>query len=616
MLLFAWARAALAAAGSPAANDNWAAATPLTGATAIVTGNTAGATAEAGEPAVPGNTAGQTVWWTWTAPGDGLLALEVEESDFSTAVAIYAGEALSSLQLRSSNASVWGNCWSTETRMRPKLQATVEAGRRYFIAADWNRFVPVAPGFPGIDQPACVECPPVEPPPMGGAVAFALKFQPAPANDRLAAAVDLVGDLGEAAADTASAGTELGEPGGLYRTVWWKWVAPRSGWLSLGADVPAAKPAPSAETLEARLPVPAYDHPLGWPAGTVIPIGSPTNGGSGGGGGGSTTGVIFIGGGGGGGGDLINCFQLVEQNPQPSFEPALKVFAGDSLPELRLVAVGTPSQTFRTRVEAGTTYRFALGSQTDAGGPASFKFRLTAPENDDFSQRIAISGVEARATGHLAGATQEPGEPNHLSGASGHSAWWTWTAPDDGLADWTVTSTNFTPVLAAYHGLELTALSRIPAGNSPSNLNFRVKAGERVQLAVDALGAEGEGDYTLALKVEPLAPELDSAPTRLIDGSTQFRVNHLRGRGFLVFGSGDLQGWQFLWAGVVNSDAAVFRDFAAIGTGVRYYVVRLALPGEEQWFVPPPASGPESVPMETRERRPPSGKHPSRYQIP
>ena len=119
------------------------------------------------------------------------------------------------------------------------------------------------------------------------------------------------------------------------------------------------------------------------------------------------------------------------------------------------------------------------------------------------------------------------------------------------------------------------------------------------------------------MSLKPLAPKLDSAPTRLPDSSAQFRVNRLRGRGFLVFASGDLQSCRFLWAGVANSDAAVFRDFTAIGTETRYYVVRLALPGEAQWFVPPPpASGSESLPNESRERRPFTGERAGRYQIP
>lgn len=600
------------------ANDAWAAATPLEGVSAIAAGNTAGASREAGEPAVPGNTAGQTVWWSWSAPGDGLLTLNAEETGHSTAVAIFTGDTLEALQLRGANASFWGDCWGSEARMRPRLQTTVEAGRRYFIAADWNRYVPVGSGLPVIDFPICLECPPVEPVPVGGPVSFALEFQPAPANDRLAEVAELAGNYGELSADTSSAGREADEPAGLYRTVWWKWVAPHSGWLSVGAEVPAAKPTPSTETLQARLPVSAYNHLLGWPAGMVIPIGAPTGDSASGSSSGSfdmaieSVGLTVT----------TVCNGMFEWSPLPVFTPALSVFRTDSTGLVACLSRVPLTETNRVRVEAGATYHFALGSQTDAGGTAAFKFRLTAPENDDFSQRIPISGVEAKATGHLVGATRETGEPGHASNAAGHSAWWTWTAPDDGLADWTATSTDFAPLLAIYRGTELAGLNRIAPGSVGSSVNFRVRAGETVQLAVDAVGAAGstdEGDYTLSLKLEPLAPELDSAPTRLTDGSAQFRVNHLRGRGFLVFGSDNLSNWQFLWAGVVNSDAAVFRDFTAIGNATRYYVVRLALPGEERWFVPPPVppvSDPESVLAAPPGRRPPTGKPPSPYQLP
>ncbi len=560
------------------------------------------ATHEPGEPVVPGNTAGQSVWWSWTAPGDGQLTLTVAEDNYSTALAVFAGEDLGSLQLLGGNQSIWGNFLGHEVRMRSQLSVTVVAGQQYHIAADWNSYVPVATGVPPtgiivISAPPPDYSLPTYPPPalpsVGGPVMFRLGFVPAPANDAFAQAGDVSGNQAELAADTTGSNREPGEPDGLFHTVWWRWTAPRSGLLDFGTGVPAPKPAPTTTTVRARLPVPAYDDPLGWPAGVVIPIGNPTNsGGYGGGTYGSVT-VTYTYNGGGGNYGSVGSDSLYEWNPPPPFTPAVRLFAGESLPELQLLAGGLLALTNQVGVVGGQTYYFALGSLTDAMGPATFQFQLTAPENDNFADRISISGVEASATGHTVGATMEPGEPS--LGPASHSTWWTWTAPDDCVAEWTVASTNFWPFLAVYHGSTLNSLERVAL--SGGDLTVRVARGDVLQLEVLEFpipGSHAEGDYTLTLKAEPLAPELAAAPLKQADGSRQFRINHLRGRGILIYAAADLLGlspWSSsapIWAGVVNADSATFVDHTAVGVESRYYLVRLAQPGDEKRFIPPP----------------------------
>ena len=576
-------------AGAPPLNDRFADAIPLAGAPVSATGSTAEATHEPGEPVVPGNTAGQPVWWTWTAPGDGLLTLTVAEDNYSTALAVFDGADIASLQLLGSNQSIWGNFLGHEVRMRPQLSVTVTAGHPYHIAADWNSYVPVGSAGAPIGT-VCPTCPPPILPPVGGPVAFTLGFVPAPANDSLANARGVSGNQAALTADTTGSSREPGEPDGLFHTVWWRWTAPRSGLLDFGTAVPAPKPAPTTTTMRARLPVPTYNDPLGWPAGAVIPIGSPTNSGGGWDNSGSigsvSVGVIYT----YNSGTVYDVSTLTERNPLPPFTPAVRLFTGPSLGELQLLAGGPLAQTNHARVEGGQTYYFALGSLTDAMGPAAFQFQLTAPENDNFADRMTITGVEAAATGHTVGATVEPGEPA-LSPAS-HSTWWTWTAPDDCVAEWSVAGTNFLPFLVAYHGSSLTTLQRVATGGG--GLTVRVAQGDVLQLEVLELpfpGSPAEGDYTLTLKAEPIAPELAAVPQKRTDGSQQFRVNHLRGRGILIYAAanfGGWPGWQPLWAGVVNADSATFVDHTAVGVESRYYLVRLAQPGDEKWFIPPP----------------------------
>jgi hypothetical protein len=570
---------------TPPLNDRFHDAIRLTGTPATAASTTSGATHEPGEAAVPCNTAGQTVWWTWTAPASGLLRLSVaEDAVFSTALGVFAGDAVDSLELLASNRSDWGiTCVGAETRMRGQIEVTVTGGHTYHVAADWHTYRPA--GYLGLpDIAPCVDCPS---PVLGGPVSFSLEFIAAPTNDTWAAATSVTGNHATLGADTAGAGIEPGEPNGLFHTVWWSWTAPRSGLLAFGNNLPAPKPAPTAATLQAHLPTPAYDNPLGWPAGVVIPIGTPNHDGTGG----DSTGVIIQTG--GGVIDIfppVQCGVAVELNPPPPFLPAVRLFSGPSLDHLTPLGGGSVTNAYTARVEAGTTYFFALGSTTPAMGMAAFEFQLTAPENDNFAARLPLTGTVADATGHNVGATVETSEPVLAPGAAGHSVWWTWTAPDDGLAEWTVTSTNFNPTLALFRGGSLSSL-QLEGSSATGSLIQRVAAGETWQLAVDGTAGHEEGDYGLALKVEPLAPELASPPTRQADGSRLLRVDHLRGRGILIFAASELSAWAPIWAGVVNADTATFRDYTAQASDSRYYVVRLAVPGEEHWFIPPPAPG-------------------------
>ncbi|HKS35732.1 MAG TPA: hypothetical protein VJW76_00985, partial [Verrucomicrobiae bacterium] len=96
LLLFA----ALPVLGQPA-NDNFADRTILTGTEISVTGSNVGATREDGEPNAngPGSIVQyvNSVWWSWTAPTNGLVVLQTGASDFATVVEVYTGSALANL---------------------------------------------------------------------------------------------------------------------------------------------------------------------------------------------------------------------------------------------------------------------------------------------------------------------------------------------------------------------------------------------------------------------------------------------------------------------------------------------------------------------------------------
>ncbi len=92
------------AIGTVPANDNFANATVLTGATASVTGSNALATRESGEPVLtyststgPKSATGSTVWYRWIAPATRRYAVSVSNAAFDPVVGIYIGTTLNAL---------------------------------------------------------------------------------------------------------------------------------------------------------------------------------------------------------------------------------------------------------------------------------------------------------------------------------------------------------------------------------------------------------------------------------------------------------------------------------------------------------------------------------------
>lgn len=88
------------AAGARPANDDFASAARLTSGVALSGQTTAGATAEAGEPSILSdsgeNGPNQTVWYTWTAPTDGVALWDITGSNIAAA-GLYTGRSIGAL---------------------------------------------------------------------------------------------------------------------------------------------------------------------------------------------------------------------------------------------------------------------------------------------------------------------------------------------------------------------------------------------------------------------------------------------------------------------------------------------------------------------------------------
>lgn len=176
---------------------------PLSGNNVSASGDSGGAGKEAGEPDHAGNTGGNSLWWTWTAPSAGTLTIRTSGSNFDTLLAVYTGANVSGLTEVASNDDFGGAVTS-----RVVFGTTVAT--TYHIAVD---------GFRG----------------ASGNVQLELEFQPSSGvfNDHFADRQTLSGEFVSVTGNGAQATAEPGEPShGGYAAVsslWWSWTAPRQG---------------------------------------------------------------------------------------------------------------------------------------------------------------------------------------------------------------------------------------------------------------------------------------------------------------------------------------------------------------------------------------------------
>jgi hypothetical protein len=112
------------------ANDFFASAIELTGASGTVNGTTDAATKELGEPAHAGNGGGASVWYRWTAPASATVTIETAGSSFDTLLAVYRGSAVNALTQVAASDDV------SSSVLTSRLTFAATAGTTYLIAVD------------------------------------------------------------------------------------------------------------------------------------------------------------------------------------------------------------------------------------------------------------------------------------------------------------------------------------------------------------------------------------------------------------------------------------------------------------------------------------------------
>jgi len=118
--------------GAAPANDDFAAATTLTGVNAVVTATNAKASAQLGEPAHAGRAARRSLWYRWTAPATTRYQATVVSAQLNPVVAVYTGNSLDSLVAVSSAVST-----ATDAEVNNAIAGfDARAGVSYAIVVD------------------------------------------------------------------------------------------------------------------------------------------------------------------------------------------------------------------------------------------------------------------------------------------------------------------------------------------------------------------------------------------------------------------------------------------------------------------------------------------------
>ncbi len=200
----------------------------------------------------------------------------------------------------------------------------------------------------------------------------------------------------------------------------------------------------------------------------------------------------------------------------PSFEARLGVYTGSSVNALTSVTEDpgyAPFCHINLNATAGTPYSIAVGGNSTDNGGGRFTLSLhtlNPPANDSFADALVLDSAlpfALPATNRDAG--KEPGESAH--GESFNSAqasvWFRWLAPRSTPILIDVCDAEFAPVLAAYTGSSILALTPVAGehvecagpGTQPSQFRFQAVAGQTYRIVVDSQDPGQEGSFTLRL---------------------------------------------------------------------------------------------------------------------
>ena len=287
-----------------------------------------------------------------------------------------------------------------------------------------------------------------------------------------------------------------------------------------------------------------------------------------------------------------------------SFNTTLGVYTGTALDALTEVrsndnysnqpgADQTSQVTFTATL--GTHYLIVVdGYYSDSGSIRLNLFPGDPPLNDNFADRIPLTGFFAKVKASNVNATREPdlGESlltftNSVTGdvdlsSAGYSVWWTWTAPTNGQVKLFTTDITFDTRLGVFTGNALDRLQYVAANDSrggtpfdySSFVRFPVVAGTTYQIEVDGnLYGGHSGSFTLNLLLERPPLIVPGSTVRTSAGDIQFQVQGLPGVTYQVQSTTDLRTW--IPGATLTPDTEFFPVTAPPASGVAQRFYRL-----------------------------------------
>ena len=207
------------------------------------------------------------------------------------------------------------------------------------------------------------------------------------------------------------------------------------------------------------------------------------------------------------------------------------------------------------------------------------------PPNDDYARRAVLTGSNASVLVNNSGATREPGEPLLLpQDRGGRSVWWEWTSPGPGLVTLSTSGSALDTVLGVYAaGATVGELQAQftndddPRGGPQSLLQFATRANERWAIGVDGFAGQG-GEVQLHLTFEPLTettrPVNDEFADRipLTGSSLPVLASHLGARRNPEEPSFESRPVWWTWTAAANQRVVVSTVGSTFDTDVSVYV--------------------------------------------
>jgi len=169
-------------------------------------------------------------------------------------------------------------------------------------------------------------------------------------------------------------------------------------------------------------------------------------------------------------------------------------------------ATSAPYSANWTPTNAGLVGLYAVLWKTDGSASTSAVQQITVtdprPVNDDFSQRILLTGEVASDSINQSNATVEPAEPRPFAVSAGKTVWWQWTAPRTAQATMVVTpAPQNNALLSLFTGAQLQSLYLLT--NHSGILTQPVQAGMSYQISVDSV-SNGLSGASLSIALNDL----------------------------------------------------------------------------------------------------------------